>query len=464
MPGRWNGMLMAAVVMFAIGTPPGFEPAHHRNPPQVPNHDAANDTCPPRQDCPQEKPLRIVFIIPKTFPFATDLEKFGKAMAGSKWLERFTAAYDIPGPADAHIITVTDMPDLNEGKKDVSDYRDYIFKKARAEGLEQAPHHQTFYVLYIPCDDNHKPRAGMDSFGCTSHHPAVDAGSGQDVLFEPGDSMAVVLGFNPKASASAFALENATVPSSHELAEAVTDTRPGLRFNLHTDDPAHPYLDSGSNAGGSPWVRESGTIELADMSEGSRWFESGTDGSGPFQYDRIYSNKASKAGGDPDVPESKSPFYNVSTDDDWMSVSTGGSVNIPVTAWSAADIGSWDVDANVSHWSGHKDDPPAASPCSLSTKHWSVHNGTKFDVHVDTSGSRQSTLWCVLHLKSSKTVNDGDEYHEWFVGVIVRPPAPPPTPTPSDLSCVCADGFKAGPAARAGTAACEHICRGHERH
>jgi hypothetical protein len=42
---------------------------------------------------------------------------------------------------------------------------------------------------------------------------------------------------------------------------------------------------------------------------------------------------------------------------------------------------------------------------------------------------------------------------------------PTPTPTPNDDDrCVCADGFKAGPTVKQGSAACEHICRGHEPH
>ena len=46
----------------------------------------------------------------------------------------------------------------------------------------------------------------------------------------------------------------------------------------------------------------------------------------------------------------------------------------------------------------------------------------------------------------------------------VSTPHPTPTPIPDDDRCVCADGFKAGPTVKQGSAACEHICRGHEPH
>ncbi len=52
--------------------------------------------------------------------------------------------------------------------------------------------------------------------------------------------------------------------------------------------------------------------------------------------------------------------------------------------------------------------------------------------------------------------------------IIRRPPViakgPTPRPSPEAEPGICEDGFKAGPAAHAGTVACEHICRGHEKH
>lgn len=43
-------------------------------------------------------------------------------------------------------------------------------------------------------------------------------------------------------------------------------------------------------------------------------------------------------------------------------------------------------------------------------------------------------------------------------------PHPTPTPKPEIDRCVCEDGFQAGPTVKQGSVACEHICRGHERH
>jgi hypothetical protein len=446
----------------AVIFPPSFTPAPHRNPPQVPNHDAAGNNCPPRNDCASPKALRIVSIIPKTFPHANELQKFGQSIGKSKWLERFTAAFGIPGPAIMQVIMVDDMPDLNQGQKTVSDYQNYVFAKAITSGLTRAPQHQTIYVLYIPCDPDHKPSPGMDTFGCTSHHPSIQAIVPEQGLFQPGDSMALSLGFHPRTNAGSFTANNATVAVTHELAEAATDTKPLLRFNLFTGDPNYLYENSGSNANGTPWVRElvgsEGVMELADMAAGHRWYEAGPDGSGPFEYARVYNNEASKAGGDPAVPAGIHPYYNVSTNEDWVTAPASHVAVVSFTAWSAEDIGSWDVEGEIAHWEADDNAPAAAPVCSLPTKHWTVHNGSKVDVVVNTTPVLGGTNWCVVGFKNTKNFTDGDDYHMWWAGVILK--VPPRTP---DDACVCADGFKAGPDAHAGTEACAHICRAHER-
>jgi hypothetical protein len=191
----------------------------------------------------------------------------------------------------------------------------------------------------------------------------LNSGDGQDDLFVPGDSMAVVLAFNPKANPNGPrpTVDTFTLPASHEVAEAATDTRGGPRFSLSTDDPDHPYVDSGTNAGGSPWVRQSGGMELADMSEGALEYEAPPGRSEPFEYERIYSNKASKAGGDPAVPSSPWPYYNVSTDEDWLTAKGGTKVAIPVTAWATADIGDWNVTASISSYKA----TASPKPCDM---------------------------------------------------------------------------------------------------
>ena len=106
-------------------------------------------------------------------------------------------------------------------------------------------------------------------------------------------------------------------------------------------------------------------------------------------------------GGDP-LSESPFPYYNVSTEKDWFSGTSGLGVTIPFTAWSTEDNGSWEVEAHVAHWLGKDNTPAAAAPCSVSTNHWKVQNASTVNVHVDTSAGQQNITWCELRLKSTK--------------------------------------------------------------
>lgn len=85
-------------------------------------------------------------------------------------------------------------------------------------------------------------------------------------------------------------------------------------------------------------------------------------------------------------------------------------------------------------------------------------------------------------LDYATAVSDPDGVSFWFAhafatkggfkfvaGKVTPAPAPPPLPPKGNTGagkepCVCADGFKAGPDAYAGTTACQHICMGHEPH
>ena len=449
---------------MALASPtPTPVPAPHRHPPLLSQNDAAGKPCVPLHDCPDAKPLRIFHIIPNNYPSLATFQRFAAEIPKSKWLTEFTAAYKIPGPTISEAIVVSDMPDLKHMPPlTVTDFQNYAFAlSSKPEGklLKPDRSRQTVYLFYVPCHNN-GPNKGH---GCNGFHTPMSIGSGtswengQGKLFTKGDALAFVLEFDPTLPGP-FAVNKATVPASHETAESATDTPGTILFNIRTDDPDHPYVDTGANAGGTPWTRESGYMESADMSEGARWYEPAADGT-VFEYERIYANERSKSGGDPAVPQSPHPYYNVSTDD-WFRVTAGAPATIPVIAWSPDSKISWKVEATVSHWLNKDSTPAAAAPCQISSSQWTVHNGSAFDLRVDTPKSLKYGTWCEVRLVSTHEVANGDDRHEWWVGVIIQPPPL----APGDEACVCADGFPAGPAARAGTAACEHICRGHEKH
>jgi hypothetical protein len=382
-------VLAAGALVGAAAAGPRFETAPHRQPPLLIDHHGE-----------AKKPVRIVTFIPKTYPDATTLQYFGNAIAASHWMQAFARAYGFPAGTLAQGYQVTDMPKLTSHSK-ASTYQNWIGAKMLLLGIPPMPSRQTIFILYIPC----KPPQALDSFGCTSHHPGITPGAPQ---FGSLDSMAVV------TSPSTATIEDRTRAASHELAEGVTDRGGG--WSLAATDKDRPWL------GSSAFVEDegSGNIEAADMTQGSAYREeyvSPTPPSGfTYTYVRVYANGRSKQGGDPGVPASPEPYYNVSAAKDWFGVPAGGAATpVTLTGWSAKKIPPWKVTARVVSWTGVK--TGSADPCSISgPTSWSVKNAGAFTLRVKARAHTKGE-WCDVLLKSAAAPTaDGDLSHPWFVG------------------------------------------------
>ena len=221
--------------------------------------------------------------------------------------------------------------------------------------------------------------------------------------------MAVVLG-TPSSST-----DSKTQTASHEIAEAATDRFPKGWF-LEAADKDKPWLDS------SAFIEDegSGHIEVADMSSGARWnekyFSTSPSVNTTYSYARIYANRRSRLGGDPAVPSSPKPYYNVSTKSDWPKVTAGSTKTVTVTGWSVKKIPAWTVTASVISWEGSKAGT-APDPCTIVGRtSWKVANGDTFRLKVKAKSGR-SGKWCDVKLKSQAAPTaDGDLSHPWFVG------------------------------------------------
>ena len=256
------------------------------------------------------------------------------------------------GPTISEVIPgASGMPDLNHGQpKTNADFEKFIFDLSQKPNskIKADTSRRTVYVLYVPCDDN---GPGLGKNGCQSHHTGIVLGSGQPWqqqaahLFSPGDGLAFILPLiRITIRLPSPAIRQPCPPAMkwlrpppmlhQEYASTCTLTIPTI---LTWIQAAMPAVVRGCG--------KSGSIENADMSEGARWFEPGPGGEGPFEYERIYSNEKSKHGGDPAVPKSPFPYFNVSTEKDWFPATSGLGVTIPFTAWSTEDNGSWEVEA-----------------------------------------------------------------------------------------------------------------------
>jgi hypothetical protein len=386
---------LAAVTITAAGAAsagplrPAFTTAPHRNPPQLIFHGWAH------------KPLRIISFVPSTYPNAAGLQYFGNGLAQSKWNFDFTRAYGLPNGTIATGYQVDDMPTLTSHSSGAT-FQSYVFKKVVALAIPARPDRETIYLLYIPCA---APQS-LDGFGCVSHHPLITA-KPTEPQFGSVDSMAVVLG-SPSTST-----DSKTQTASHEIAEAATDRFPKGWF-LEAANKDRPWLDS------SAFIEDegSGHIEVADMSQGAIWNEKYFSSSPPvnttYSYSRIYANRRSRLGGDPAVPSSPEPYYNVTTKDDWPKVTAGSTKTVAVTGWSVKRIPAWTVTASVISWEGGN---AAPDPCTIVGRtSWKVANGGTFSLKVKAK-SGKAGKWCDVKLRSAAAPTaDGDFSHPWFVG------------------------------------------------
>src|SRR5262249_55967901 len=103
-------------------------------------------------------------------------------------------------------------------------------------------------------------------------------------------------------------------------------------------DPA--YIMTGGNYPwtGSAWYFQGGG-ENGDLCVGTSIYDS------TYKFQRVWSNTAAAAGGDPCVPAIGDAYYSVSAPKDWYSL-TGCSVRIPLTGFSTKRVGDWIVDAS----------------------------------------------------------------------------------------------------------------------
>lgn len=125
-----------------------------------------------------------------------------------------------------------------------------------------------------------------------------------------------------------------TVAASHEVIEAATD--PDYAGYVLPAVARKPWTEDVWNA-----YELTGRAELGDLCEGTFYFER------QFFYQRVWSNAAAAAGGDPCIPELGEPFYDTTFDRDWYSVNAGATVSIPFTGWATGPLADWGLRVRV---------------------------------------------------------------------------------------------------------------------
>ncbi|HVV36302.1 MAG TPA: hypothetical protein VHC63_06830 [Acidimicrobiales bacterium] len=402
-------LLAATLAVMPQRSAYAYDVQVHREPPQVPNLGVA------------PKPLRFVAVIPTKYPHATKLAKFVKYLPQSQWLAALQQEYPpAPGsPPNKPQVTVMMVDDMKEPfHHQIPDfyYQDYVYDASTAAA---APNYQTIYVLFLRCQDG----GGMDTAGCNSHHPPmvsnrVHNGHDESSLYTEGDTFAAVL--------EPGDFPTHTQQASHEIAEAYTDTDGLAQWELQTATPNHPWKDQ------PPWLKQQGTVELADIAGDTRWYE--TDGGRTYRFTRVFANSRAQAGlDDPYVPVSPYPVFGVSSPlgdqpHDWFKFTLPSAIDVPMTAWAAADsVGTFNVKAKLLASGG--DDPNFCT--SLPRSVWTVSNSVTFHFRVNPPASVHpgTSSWCTFRFESFQTNGpaDADEGYFWGVGLHLSVPESTPT-------------------------------------
>jgi hypothetical protein len=376
------------------------------------------------------KTVTLVTVVTGGDPAATELFGFSDALVGSSWWSQLASEYGFAATSQSYHVTgpaLASSPSFTQ-------IQDYLQQSGTSAG--HPPNGQTLYVLYLP-PGMQLTLGDADGDGNDSdengYHDACCSG-----LSYPGDAFAVASGVIQDGALESISSESLTQQrtrtASHEIAEALTDpaTDPETGYVISVPAGEHTWASVFALAGGG---------ELADLCRiGNRVVLPGGES---YLAQRIWSNTAAAAGGDPCIPASSDPYYSTSIPQAWYPAAPGATVSIPVQGWSTAPMGDWTIERNVQAYGC------AGTPCAAPVDgEWSnlslvsslamespggvactpaagMRSGATATLQVDVSATAVSGDYIVLGVLSARqfagcdTPVTSDLYHLWPVGVYV---------------------------------------------
>lgn len=280
-------------------------------------------------------------------------------------------------------------------------------QKAIAEANDPtlAPDGATTYVVTLPVG---AWLAGQENAsGVNGHHWALGA---------QGDAFALVQ--RDAQSDPQIVVQVAT----HEIAESMTDT--GNGYALSTQSGSEPWKSSVWAAWEGSDPMAGGYIENGDFCEGSIVYENG------LRYQRIYTNRAAKAGGDPCEPALAVPYFNVTTAQDWYAGTPGQDAVIDVAGWATGPVDDFWIGPDVASsrdgsgpWNITFDAPKTGTLSGQPTPQ--MNDGLAGKLHVKVPDGAAKGSWVIVslwtwHADANNQTPDGeDSSHLFAVGVYV---------------------------------------------
>jgi hypothetical protein len=355
-------------------------------------------------------PLRIVSVVAEDDPLVSDLQKLGDGIPSSAWYASFASEYGLAGTPTHTLIR---GPHVAAGTSFTEAQMDqYIASAIAAATPPPTPDGHTVYVLYLPPGTVMTVHGAPDTT-CAGVPYHTEYGTS-------GDAMAVL---NPCRLSFPTILDKLTIDATHEIAEAATD--PSWRSNPAwvsvAADLTRPWTSSIWNE-----VEMESSAEIGDLCIATAVVENG------LALQRVFSNAAARAGGDPCVPALGLPYFDVSPDPasgGWFAVSPGSDFDEPLVGWSTAPTEDWVVYAGSGKVrTGATFPATLASPTTrrFGTKEYATTNNAKpLTVHVTIPADAASGWWGTVALWSWHTTATGayvageDFGHEAVVGFYV---------------------------------------------
>jgi hypothetical protein len=361
-----------------------FVPAPHPAWPQVPSNQGRI-----------LKPMKLVTVVSAGDTLANQLFAFSDALIVSNWWQAAGKDYGLGNAGQSIHVTgpaITQNPSGNA-------MRSYITNAIQGNGAA-APDGNTMYILYLPSGidalDQRGPNTNCQYYG--GYHTEYGQG---------GDGW----GFGqrcPTQGTGLSELQSLTIIGSHEIMEGATDPVPGLGWTLGTPDYQQPWTQT-------PWLAAV-QGEVGDLCFGTEIPELGN------KYQRIWSNSAAAAGGDPCAPALPDPYYNTSAPQGWYALASGGSTQITVTGFSDHSMLDWIIEPTV--WIGSTNGWTASitSPTTktIQNKTYPTTNNGKSATLTINAPTAASGSWAVVMIISSPELAMTDPYHVWPVGVHIQ--------------------------------------------
>jgi hypothetical protein len=289
--------------------------------------------------------LQAPKIVTVTFPGDTNaaqLEAFGATVTNNSWWDTVRKGFCDPGSTTSCLgdgptgtkVELTTAPGASY--TDSSTGQTPSSLQAFIQGLIPSaipqPDAQTILVFYFPSTTTITldGQASCSVFG--GYHNSMVVGGTRFAY-------AVVNECPPMTGTTRTALEETTFEASHEILEAATDPAQILTANggeqvgyyLNLNDPS--ILPWNAVAGG-----EAGDLCLDFLGLGQ---DATTEGG--FTVQRIWSNAAAAAGGDPCVPGVADTYFNVAPETWLLTTDVGGSPTFTADAFSSAATPDWTV-------------------------------------------------------------------------------------------------------------------------